>query len=107
MEIGPRVQARRRAQQMTQAELAAELGVTPQYISALEGGTSTPAVATLARLAAVLGVTTDFLLTGRESAPVDIAGAIRAQHDLSPAAKKTLIGLVALLRTPAGPASGA
>ena len=45
-----------------------------------------------------LGVSTDYLLTGRETAPVDIAGAIRGDHRLSPAAKRHLIGIIGELQ---------
>jgi hypothetical protein len=43
-------------------------------------------------------VSTDYLLTGRETAPVDIAGAIRGDHRLSPAAKRHLIGIIGELQ---------
>ena len=45
-----------------------------------------------------LGVSTDHLLTGQETAPADIAGAIRAEPHLSAAAKRHLIGLANELR---------
>lgn len=44
------------------------------------------------------GVSTDHLLTGQETAPADIAGAIRAEPHLSAAAKRHLIGLANELR---------
>jgi hypothetical protein len=46
-----------------------------------------------------LGVSTDHLLTGQETAPADIAGAIRAEPQLSATAKRHLIGLANELRS--------
>jgi hypothetical protein len=55
-------------------------------------------VQTLLRLSRRLGVTADYLLTGRKTAPLDATGAIRAQPDLSATAKRHLIGLLDELR---------
>jgi predicted nucleotidyltransferase len=48
--------AARRAAGLTQAELAAKVGTTQSAITRLEGGTITPTVDTLCRLADVLGL---------------------------------------------------
>jgi hypothetical protein len=45
-----------------------------------------------------LGVSTDYLLTGQETAPLGIAGAIRGDKQLSPTAKRHLIGILAELQ---------
>jgi hypothetical protein len=56
-------------------------------------------VQTLLRLSRTLGVTTDYLLNGREIAPLDATGAIRSEHGVSATAKRHLIGLLSELRT--------
>ena len=98
MEIGKHIYSRRRALGMTQAELAAELGVTPQFVSALEKGVSSPSLPVLVKLAATLGTTTDYLLIGRDRPTLDVAGVIRADKTLTPTAKRALITLVTELQ---------
>ena len=98
MEIGKHIYSRRRALGMTQAELAAELGVTPQFVSALEKGVSSPSLPVLVKLAARLGTTTDFLLSGYDRPPLDITAVIRADKTLTPTAKRALITLVTELQ---------
>jgi transcriptional regulator with XRE-family HTH domain len=96
--IGKRVRSRRDILNLTQEDIARELGVTHQHISRIERDQAEPSLDLLAKLARVLGTTADFLLTGRDSPPTDAAGAIRAEPNLSPAAKKHLIGLLRELR---------
>jgi transcriptional regulator with XRE-family HTH domain len=93
-QIASRVRERRAALELTQHELAAELGVTHQHVSRIEGGHAVPSLELLVRLSGRLGVSTDYLLTGRQTAPLDITGAIRGDRRLKPAAKRHLIGLV-------------
>lgn len=95
--IGSRLHAKRKALKLTQAELAHELGVSRQHISGIEQHLKTPSLELLVGLGNVLGVSTDYLLTGREVAQPDAAGAIRAQPGISAAAKKHLVGLLAEL----------
>jgi transcriptional regulator with XRE-family HTH domain len=94
MQIGRHVRKTRKALGLNQSELAQEVKVTPQHISKLELEQATPSLETLLSLSRTLGVSTDYLLTGREVAPVDIRGAIRSQQQLSPVAKRTLIQLI-------------
>jgi transcriptional regulator with XRE-family HTH domain len=93
MKIGSHVRKKREALGLNKAELANELRVTHQHISRIELEQVAPSLQMLLELSRTLGVTADYLLTGREAAPVDIRGAIRAQP-LSPAAKRSLIQLV-------------
>jgi transcriptional regulator with XRE-family HTH domain len=93
MKIGRHIRAKRNALGLKQHELAREIDVTPQHISQIELDQATPSLELLLALSRTLGVSADYLLTGREAAPVDIRGAIRAQP-ISPAAKRSLIQLV-------------
>lgn len=66
--MGQRIAALRKRKQLTQDALAQELGVSPQAVSKWEHDLSCPDIALLLRLAKVLGVTTDYLLGGGETA---------------------------------------
>lgn len=102
MHIGRHIRARRRALKLSQESLAREVGVTAQNISAIETEHSEPSLDLLVRLHEALGVSTDYLLTGRESAPVNIHGAVRAQPNLTPTAKRSLIQLIGELSGESG-----
>ena len=69
--IGPRIAALRRERGMSQAELAASIGLSPSALGMYEQGRREPSADTMVALARALGVTTDFLLTGKVSAPVE------------------------------------
>lgn len=96
--IGRHVREAREAIGLKQQELADEVGVTSQHISRVELDLTPPSAATLLRLGQRLGVTTDYLLTGREVAPLDATGAIRSEPGISATAKRHLIGLLSELR---------
>jgi transcriptional regulator with XRE-family HTH domain len=98
VQVASRVRAQRTALKLTQDELARELGVTHQHVSRIEGGHAVPSLDLLVRLSRRLGVSTDYLLTGHETAPLGVAGAIRGDQHLSPAAKRHLIGIARELR---------
>lgn len=98
MTIGHHVREAREAIGLKQQELADEVGVTSQHISRVELDLTPPSAATLLVLAQRLGVTTDYLLTGRETAPLDAAGAIRSEPGISATAKRHIIGLLDELR---------
>lgn len=100
VQIASRVRAQRTALELTQEQLAREVGVTHQHVSRIEGGNAVPSLDLLVRLSGRLGVSTDYLLTGKETAPLSAVGAIRGDHNLSPAAKRHLIGIVCELQGP-------
>lgn len=63
--IGFRIAALRRSAGMSQAELARKLKITPSAIGMYEQGRREPSLETVADMAGVLGVSIDFLVTGR------------------------------------------
>jgi len=79
---------------MTQQELAEAVGVTPQHISAIEQDKRDPSLSSLAKLAEELGVTIDYLVTGKESVITDTIPAIKGDKKLKLKAKKALTGLI-------------
>ncbi len=102
MQIGSHVRAKRKALGLSQQDLARELSITHQHVSRIELGDATPSLEMLLKLSRRLGVSTDYLLTGEETTPPDVAGAIRAAPDISVTAKRHLVGIVEELRSASG-----
>lgn len=94
LHVGRRVRLRRQKLKLSQEHLADEVGVSAQAISRIEVGHRDPSLDLLVRLGKTLGVSTDYLLTGKESLPVSIKGAVRSQPNLTPSAKRSLIQLI-------------
>ena len=65
--IGRRIARFRKAKNMTQEELANQLGISSQAVSKWENDASCPDITLLPQLCRVLGVTTDDLLTGKNN----------------------------------------
>ena len=84
MTMGRRISARRKEKKITQDALAQELGVTPQAVSKWENDLSCPDIAILPKLAALLGVTTDYLLSGIETPPTVEAEIVDEPEDERP-----------------------
>ncbi len=97
MSIGERVRKRRQELKSTQQELAEALGMTPQHISAIEQDKWVASSGLLPKLAEELGVSTDYLLCGKESIVTDTIPAIKADKRLNLKAKRLLIGFVEVL----------
>lgn len=74
------------------------LGLTSQHLSAVEQDKRAPSLSTLAKLAEELGVSTDYLVTGKEGIITDTIPAIKADKQLRIEVKKALITLVQALR---------
>ena len=67
--LGARIAALRREANLSQAELASRLQVSPSALGMYEQGRREPSMETLVRLSRELGVTTDYLLTGAPAEP--------------------------------------
>ncbi len=91
MTIGQRIRTRRQEIDLTQDDIAKALGVTPQHISAIELDQRAPSLEFLVRLAEYLGITTDFLLTGKETVVCDLIPVIKADKKLSLKVKNAII----------------
>jgi transcriptional regulator with XRE-family HTH domain len=94
MSIGSRIKQKRLALKLTQRDLAQALGLTPQHISVIEQDKRIPSISSLVRLAQELGVTIDYLATGKEGTVVDAIPAIKSDKKLSLESKKALVSLV-------------
>ena len=64
MDIGTRIKQLRTDRKLTQSTLAESVGLTYVQIGRYENGKSRPSSAVLQRLAAALGTTADYLMTG-------------------------------------------
>ena len=69
--IGPRIAAARREAGLSQAEFARRIQVSPSAMGMYEQGRREPSAEILVAMARELGVSTDFLLTGRASTPAE------------------------------------
>lgn len=98
MSLGQRTRQRREALKLTQEQLAKSLGVTSQYISVIEQDKRSPSLLALGKLAEELGVTIDYLVSGKERATLDLIPAIKADKTLNLEVRKSLITLVYELR---------
>jgi len=101
MNIGQRIRKRREVLNITQQELAQALGVTPQHISVVEQDKRVPSLTFLAKLAEQLGVSIDYLVSGKATQGkivLDAIVAIKADKRLTAKAKRGLIALVEELR---------
>jgi len=94
MSVGKRIRKRRQELKLTQEDLAQALGLTPQHISGIEQDKRNPSLSSLAKLAEELGITVDYLITGKEGVIVDAIPAIKADKNLSLESKKALVTLV-------------
>lgn len=94
MTIGKRIRKRRQELELTQEGLARALGLTPQHISGIEQDKRNPSLSSLAKLAEELGITVDYLVTGKQGVIVDTIPAIKADKKLSLESKKALVTLV-------------
>lgn len=72
MTIGKRIGQLRRQKSMTQEDLANHLGVSPQAVSKWENDQTCPDISLLPRIAKLLGVTTDELLSGKQETAVRV-----------------------------------
>lgn len=94
MSIGKRIRERRKELNLTQEDLVRALGFTPQHISVIEQDKRAPSLSSLAKLAEELGVTVDYLITGKEGVITETIPAIKADKKLSLQSKRALVGLV-------------
>jgi len=98
MTLGERIRNRRRELKTTQQQLAKALGLTSQHISAIEQDKRAPSLTSLAKIAEELGLSVDYLITGKEGIITDAIPAIKADKKLKLDIKRALITLVQALR---------
>ena len=88
--LGRRIGALRRERGLSQAQLAARLGISASAMGMYEQGRREPSAEMLVALARQLGVTTDYLLTGEITTQMDQESYARLISDLVSAADRKL-----------------
>ena len=78
--LGKRIASNRKRMQLTQDQLAEQLGVTAQAVSKWENDQSCPDITMLPRLAEIFGISTDELL-GREAPPPTFQGEVVEENE--------------------------
>lgn len=72
--VAERIKELRECKNITQADLARELGITRSSVNAWEMGISVPSTQYIVELAQIFGVSTDYLLGVKETATISVAG---------------------------------
>jgi transcriptional regulator with XRE-family HTH domain len=95
MEIGKNIARHRKANNMTAVELAALVGVKPQYISQIENGKRTPSLKVIRKLAKIFNTTSSELLNEvPESIPAEIRKLVQAAEGLNKEQVDIVISIV-------------
>jgi transcriptional regulator with XRE-family HTH domain len=105
--IGRRARLARRARRMTQADVAARMGVTTEYYARLERGHALPGVTTLARMVGTLDLHLDAIIEraaggelpgpARPSDPLPVRRLVRRLRRASPSARALVMELLEVL----------
>lgn len=66
MDIGSRIKELRKKQGLNQSELGKVLDLTPSAMSLIEAGKNNPTPEAIVKLCDFFGISTDYLLTGKE-----------------------------------------
>lgn len=80
--IADKIKVLREQQNLTQADLAKQLGITRSSVNAWEMGISVPSTQYLMELAAIFQVSTDYLLGVNHTATISVAGLTDADIEL-------------------------
>ncbi|MEL7562992.1 helix-turn-helix transcriptional regulator [Dehalogenimonas sp. 4OHTPN] len=103
MSIGDRIRRKRIGLRLTQLDIAKQLDITPQHVSAIEKNHRLPSIEILDKLAEALGVSIDFLVNGQKSILQDLISSIQADRRLSQRARNTIFLMLEELYQKASP----
>ena len=92
-EIGKRIQKHRLLNGYTQEQLADMMGVSVQMVSNLERGIKAIRIGNLINLSEILGISTDYILTGQKT-PNDTTALDKQLDSLSPENEKLIKYLI-------------
>lgn len=100
MEISERLQKLRKENNLSQEELANKLELSRQAISKWESGITSPDIKNIIKLSEIYGVSTDYILLGRENNSESIKGKnediINQDTLIKPKKKKSVLSWVLL-----------
>ena len=89
VEIGKRIQGRRKQMGLPQEQLADKMDVSIQMVSNLERGNKSIRIENLIKLSEILNISTDYILTGKETAE-DMQGLTEQMASLSQKERKMM-----------------
>ena len=89
VEIGKRIQGRRKQMGLTQEQLADKMDVSIQMVSNLERGNKSIRIENLIKLSEILNISTDYILTGKETTE-DMQGLTEQMASLSQKERKMM-----------------
>jgi transcriptional regulator with XRE-family HTH domain len=72
MELGEKIKTLRKQHGLSQEDLAAQVEINPTHLSRLENGRYQPSIEVLRKLAEVLEVSADYLLSGEGEEPAEV-----------------------------------
>ena len=72
--VSDRIRLLRERRGLTQSELAKQLGITRSSVNAWEQGISVPSTQYIVELAAILKISTDYLLGVESTASINVSG---------------------------------
>ena len=93
VKIGQRIQIRRKQRGYTQEQLADLMNVSIQMVSNLERGNKAIRIDNLIKLSEILEISTDYILTGKETA--DDIGALNTRIEQLSERDRKMINLLA------------
>lgn len=97
-DIGARIREAREELELSQSELAEEVGyASPTAISLIESGQRKVSIEDLERISDVLETPIEFFL-GKEEPAVDLNVALRADKDLTPSDREKIMDFVQFVR---------
>ncbi len=99
VKMGARIAARRKALGMTQEELAEKIDVSIPMISNLEQGKKAIRPENLVKICSVLGLSADFILTGKTASREDAAALFDGIDALDPEEIALVNRLIAYMRS--------
>ncbi|MBQ8551330.1 MAG: helix-turn-helix transcriptional regulator [Clostridia bacterium] len=97
LDLGYHIKNNRRIMELTQEELAAELGVSPQAISRWENGTTYPDLELLPTIAAFFGVSVDSMLSCSSEAKEKVCTE-RSERFVKAANESDITALISVIR---------
>lgn len=81
--VSDRIKALRERRNLTQSELAKQLGITRSSVNAWEQGISVPSTQYVVELATIFRVSTDYLLGVDATASINVSGLTDADIELA------------------------
>ena len=99
MNMGERISIRRKELRMTQEELAEKIDVSIPMISNLEQGKKAIRPENLVKVCAALGLSADYILTGRRTTQRDVIAFLRGVETLNQEELQLVNNLIQYLRS--------